>query len=178
MRSRCGNASVHLPGDWRLRQNLISFAVFRFFRPIHRRIQGPRFLGDGNPPTQSHSTAIEQPTGVHLEPVSNLRGVLRRGILAAAKAARSEHLPASRQVLKAGCKDRANAGRRQKTRRPEGFHGTGCLASLLLSRRSTSDILLRRLSACPAQAGASPDSLFRENRARRNYKKGCYPALF
>ena len=42
------------------------------------------------------------------------------------------------------CSGRANAGRRQKTRRPEGFRGKGRLASLLLSRRSTRDILLRR----------------------------------
>src|SRR5712664_1533659 len=44
----------------------------------------------------------------------------------------------------AGCKERANAGHGQKTRRPEGFRGKGRLASLLLSRRSTKDILLRR----------------------------------
>src|SRR5258707_15653284 len=44
----------------------------------------------------------------------------------------------------AGCKERANAGHGQKTRRPEGFRGKGRLASLLLSRRSTRDILLRR----------------------------------
>ena len=47
----------------------------------------------------------------------------------------------------AGCKERANAGHRQKTRRPEGFRGKGRLASLLLSRRSARDILLRRLPA-------------------------------
>ena len=40
----------------------------------------------------------------------------------------------------AGCKERANAGHGQKTRRPEGFRGKGRLASLLLSRRSTRDI--------------------------------------
>src|SRR5712692_9781118 len=44
----------------------------------------------------------------------------------------------------AGCDDRTNAGHGQKTRRPEGFRGKGRLASLLLSRRSTRDILLRR----------------------------------
>src|SRR5438309_3506119 len=44
----------------------------------------------------------------------------------------------------AGCKERVNAGHGQKTRRPEGFRGKGRLASLLLSRRSTRDILLRR----------------------------------
>src|SRR5207245_5212802 len=44
----------------------------------------------------------------------------------------------------AGCKERANAGHGQKTRRPEGFRAKGRLASLLLSRRSTRDILLRR----------------------------------
>src|SRR5260370_24406515 len=42
----------------------------------------------------------------------------------------------------AGCKERANAGHGQKTRRPEGFRGKGRLASVLLSRRSTTDILL------------------------------------
>src|SRR5712692_2359958 len=44
----------------------------------------------------------------------------------------------------AGCKERVNAGHGQKTRRPEGFRGKGRLATLLLSRRSTRDILLRR----------------------------------
>src|SRR6266581_7409044 len=44
----------------------------------------------------------------------------------------------------AGCQERANAGHGQKTRRPEGFRGKGRPASLLLSRRSTRDILLRR----------------------------------
>src|SRR5258708_34755865 len=48
------------------------------------------------------------------------------------------------RIPAAGCKERANAGHGQKTRRPEGFRGKGRLASLLLSRRSTRDILLRR----------------------------------
>src|SRR5713101_8434545 len=67
------------------------------------------------------------------------------------------------RIPAAGCDDRTNAGHGQKTRRPEGFRGKGCLASLLLSRRSTRDILLRR---------ASPASLFRENRTPRNFKTG------
>src|SRR5712692_9977842 len=49
-----------------------------------------------------------------------------------------------RSIPAAGCKERVNAGHGQKTRRPEGFRGKGRLASLLLSRRSTRDILLRR----------------------------------
>src|SRR6266849_2295557 len=48
------------------------------------------------------------------------------------------------RIPAAGCDDRTNAGHGQKTRRPEGFRGKGRLASLLLSRRSTRDILLRR----------------------------------
>ena len=48
------------------------------------------------------------------------------------------------RIPAAGCKERANAGHGQKTRRPEGFRGKARLASLLLSRRSTRDILLRR----------------------------------
>src|SRR6266849_6048908 len=65
----------------------------------------------------------------------------------------------------AGCKERANAGHGQKTRRPEGFRGKGRLASLLLSRRSTRDILLRR---------ASPSGLFPENSAPRSFQTGSY----
>ncbi len=51
----------------------------------------------------------------------------------------------------AGCKER------------EGFRGKGRLASLLLSRRSTRDILLRR---------ASPSGLFPENSAPRSFQTG------
>ena len=40
-----------------------------------------------------------------------------------------------RSIPAAGCDGRANAGRGQKTRRPEGFRGEGWLASLLLGRR-------------------------------------------
>jgi len=64
-------------------------------------------------------------------------------------------------IPNAGCKDRANAGHGQKTRRPEGFRAKGRLASLLLSRRSREDILLR----C-----ASPSGLWRENRTPRNFR--------
>ncbi len=67
------------------------------------------------------------------------------------------------RIPAAGCKDRANAGHGQKTRRPEGFRGKGRLASLLLSRRSTRDILLRR---------ASPSGLFLENSAPRSFQTG------
>src|SRR6266567_4496240 len=67
------------------------------------------------------------------------------------------------RIPAAGCKERANAGHGQKTRRPEGFRGKGRLASLLLSRRSTKDILLRR---------ASPSGLFPENSAPRSFQTG------
>jgi hypothetical protein len=70
---------------------------------------------------------------------------------------RGRHIPA------AGCNDRANTGHGQKTRRPEGFRGKGRLASLLLSRRSTRDILLRR---------ASPSGLSFENIAPWNFTTG------
>ncbi|MBM3836386.1 MAG: PQQ-like beta-propeller repeat protein [Verrucomicrobia bacterium] len=68
-------------------------------------------------------------------------------------------------IPNAGCKDRANAGHGQKTRRPEGFRAKGRLASLLLSRRSREDILLR----C-----ASPSGLWRENRTPRNFRTRSY----
>src|SRR5204863_9333182 len=63
----------------------------------------------------------------------------------------------------AGCADRANAGERQKSRRPEGFRAEGRLASLLLSRRPTRGILLRR---------ASPANLLHENSTPWNFKTG------
>src|SRR6266487_5544310 len=72
------------------------------------------------------------------------------------------------RIPAAGCKERANAGHGQKTRRPEGFRGKGRLASLLLSRRSTRDILLRR---------ASPSDLFPENSAPRSFQTGSYEPL-
>ena len=68
-----------------------------------------------------------------------------------------------RGIPAAGCDGRANAGHGQKTRRPEGFRGKGRLASLLLSRRSTRDILPRR---------ASPYGLFRENSTLHNFQTG------
>src|SRR5216683_5237456 len=68
-----------------------------------------------------------------------------------------------RSIPAAGCKERVNAGHGQKTRRPEGFRGKGRLASLLLSRRSTRDILLRR---------ASRSGLFPENSAPRSFQTG------
>src|SRR6266852_3044612 len=67
------------------------------------------------------------------------------------------------RIPAAGCKERANAGHGQKTRRPEGFRGKCRLASLRLSRRSTRDILLRR---------ASPSGLFPENSAPRSFQTG------
>ena len=63
----------------------------------------------------------------------------------------------------AGCKDRANEGQRQKSRRPEGFRGKSRLASLLLCQRPLAGILPRR---------ASPSGPFRENRASRNFQTG------
>src|SRR6266478_1120551 len=80
--------------------------------------------------------------------------------------------PWPRAAPAAGCKERANAGHGQKTRRPEGFRGKGRLASLLLSRRSTRGILLRR---------ASPAGLFPENSAPRSFQTGskgkCGPEI-
>src|SRR5436190_18594177 len=67
------------------------------------------------------------------------------------------------RIPAAGCKDRANAAHGRKTRRPEGFRATGPLASLLLSRRSTRDILLRR---------ASPSGLLRDNSAPHSFQTG------
>src|SRR4051812_16845564 len=58
---------------------------------------------------------------------------------------------------------RANAGPGQKTGRPEGFRGKGRLAALLLSRRSTRDILFRRVL---------PSGLFPENSTPRNFFNG------
>src|ERR1041384_4963447 len=66
-----------------------------------------------------------------------------------------------RRIPKTGCADRANTGQRQKRRRPEGFRAEGRLASLLLSRRPTRGILLRR---------ASPPNLLHENRTPWNFK--------
>ena len=60
-----------------------------------------------------------------------------------------------------GCNDRVNAGQRQKTRRPEGFRAAGRLASLLLSRRPTRGILLRRVSL---------SGLLRENSTPWNFQ--------
>jgi hypothetical protein len=68
-----------------------------------------------------------------------------------------------RSIPAAGYDGQANAGHGQKTRRPEGFRGKGRLASLLLSRRSTRDILPRP---------ASPYGLFRENSTLHNLQTG------
>ena len=60
--------------------------------------------------------------------------------------------------MKAGWDGPANTGRKQRIRRPAGFRGKGCLASLLFSRRSARDILLRLLPAgsqAPRQAAFS-----------------------
>ena len=64
-----------------------------------------------------------------------------------------------RNIPGAGCDVRDNEAPSQKSRRPEGFRGKGRLASLLLSRRPTKGILLRR---------ASPSSLSHENSTSRN----------
>jgi len=63
------------------------------------------------------------------------------------------------------CRDdgRANAGRGQKTRRPEGFRAKDRLASLLLAHRPLAGMLARH---------ASPSGLFPENRIPRNFKTG------
>src|SRR5688572_7715173 len=63
----------------------------------------------------------------------------------------------------AGCDSRANAGHRQKIRRPEGFRGKGPLASLFLGHRALAAMLPRH---------ASPSGLFRENRTPWNFQTG------
>ena len=68
-----------------------------------------------------------------------------------------------RRIPAAGCNGRANAGHGQKIRRPEGFRGKGPLASLLLSHRPLTGMLLRR---------ASPLGLFRENRTPPSFQTG------
>src|SRR6266478_804718 len=67
----------------------------------------------------------------------------------------------------AGCKERANAGHGQKTRRPEGFRAKGRLASLLPGGRAQ-----RPLAGMLAHR-ASPSGLLLENRPLRILK----PAL-
>src|SRR5258708_6006662 len=57
----------------------------------------------------------------------------------------------------------ANSHCSQGDCRPKGFRAKGRLASLLLSRRSTRDILLRRVS---------PADLFPENSAPRSFQTG------
>src|SRR5712692_6775197 len=63
----------------------------------------------------------------------------------------------------AGCKERANAGHEQKTRRPKGFRAKGRLASLLLGHRPLAGMLPRR---------ASPPGLLPENRPPATFKAG------
>ena len=63
-------------------------------------------------------------------------------------------------VPTAGSEERTNAGHRQKARRPKGFRAQGRMALLLLSRRSTRDILFRR---------ASPSGLGHKNRPTPNF---------
>src|SRR5258708_35762695 len=71
------------------------------------------------------------------------------------------------RIPAAGCKERANAGHGEKTRRPEGFRGKGCLASPCsrmlseLIRGGRAQRLLRR---------ASPSGLFPENTAPRRFQ--------
>ena len=68
-----------------------------------------------------------------------------------------------RSIPAVGCDGRVNEGLAEKTRRPEGFRGKGRLASLLLSHRPLSGMLLRR---------ASPSGLFRENRTPFIFQTG------
>src|SRR6266704_3710966 len=67
------------------------------------------------------------------------------------------------RIPAAGCKERANAGNGQKTRRPEGFRAKGRLPSLLLGHRPLAGMLPRR---------ASPSGLLPENRPPANFKAG------
>src|SRR5712692_38853 len=65
------------------------------------------------------------------------------------------------RIPAAGCKERANAGHGQKTRRPEGFRAKDRLAPLLRGGRAQR--LPRR---------ASPSGLLPENRPPANFKTG------
>src|SRR5204862_4247042 len=74
------------------------------------------------------------------------------------------------RIPAAGCQDRANAAHGRKTRRPEGFRATGPLASLLLSRISTRDILLPRETGQASRG--SPSGLLRENSTPQSFQTG------
>ena len=41
------NANIHLPDEWRLLQNFLSFDIFRFFRPFNCRIKDDLMRGSG-----------------------------------------------------------------------------------------------------------------------------------
>ena len=89
-----------------------------------------------------------------------------------------------RRIPAAGCNDRANAGQRQKTRRPEGFRAEGRLASLLLSRRPTRGMGFPSpasqipktegcaIAQCSLLRRASPSGLLRENSTPWNFQTG------
>src|SRR6266704_1493232 len=78
------------------------------------------------------------------------------------------------RIPAAGCKERANAGHGQKTRRPEDFRGKGRLASPCsrmlseLLRGGRAQRLLRR---------AAPSCLFPENSAPRSFQTGSNAGL-
>src|SRR6266436_4272347 len=65
------------------------------------------------------------------------------------------------RIPAAGCKERANAGHGQKTRRPEGFRGKGRLASLLL-----------KIHQGYSPSSRLPSGLFYENSAPRSFQTG------
>src|SRR6266498_2164410 len=67
-----------------------------------------------------------------------------------------------RSIPAAGCDGRANAGRRQKTGRPEGFRGKGRLASLLLGHSPLRgcSLIAPRNPAFPTKTG--PHVIFRQ----------------
>ena len=95
-----------------------------------------------------------------------------------------------RRIPAAGCNDRANAGQRQKTHRPEGFRAEGRLASLLLSRRPTRGMgFPSPASQIPKTEGcaiahssllrrASPSGLLRENSTPWNFQTGSKARAF
>lgn len=89
-------------------------------------------------------------------------GILQGACLKIARgaAARSEPDWPPQQSLQRSSDDQANAAHSQKTRRPEGFRANGRLASLLLSRRPTRGILLRRVSpSSPLPKNSTPRNL-------------------
>ncbi len=74
-----------------------------------------------------------------------------------------------RRIPNAGCNGRANAGPRQKTRRPEGFRRKGGLASLRLGH---TPLRVMARAARTSRRHASPSRRFCENSAPRNFQTG------